>query len=172
MVKKITTLCLSIALATTLEANNNTFVGLELGYTELQGDTLALANQTGHDLNFGFRVGAQSEEWRTTFLYNYQDDIDTDQNLEMGLFTFDYFFMGDKSSMFGKIKPYMGGNLGYANYESTKFDDSFAVYGGQAGLVVDMMDTISVDVSYRHIFSASEQFNHTGGFIVGMNYLY
>lgn len=178
MVKKITTLCLCIALGSTVEAKNDAFIGLELGYGEVQGDTytaggLLLSNNTvGNDLTYGFRIGAQSGEWRTTFLYSYQDDIDTDQNIEMGLFMVDYFFMGDKSSMLGKIKPYLGGNLGYANYESTRVDDSTSVYGGQAGIVVDMMTNINLDLSYRHAFSGSEQLNHVSGFIFGMNYIY
>jgi len=182
MFKRVVVIGLSIIFASSLNAreitDGETFVGLEMGYVGVQGDrslggVVPDPNHTDSNLVYGIRIGTQNDEWRATFLYNYYDNPDSDQNFEMGLFTLDYFFMQGESSTASIFRPYLGLNLGYGNYESSYVPNiNGYLYGGQTGLVVDINDDVDIDFSYRHSFSSEDQFNHIGGFIFGVNYIY
>ena len=99
MVKKIAVALLCVALGSTLYARDdisisNTFVGLEIGYAEVQGNVGTIdgfvlndirQNFVGdYDIEFGIRIGAQRDQWRTTFIFDYYDSEDNDQNIEKG----------------------------------------------------------------------------------------
>lgn len=182
MFKKVVLICLCIIFASSLNArevtNSETFIGLEMGYVNVQGDRILGGvvpdpNHTDSDLIYGIRIGAQNGDWRTTLLYNYYNSTNSDQNFELGLFTLDYFFMDNKSSTLSIFRPYLGLNLGYGNYESSNIGNvNGFLYGGQTGLVVDINKQVDIDFSYRHSFSNEDKFNHVGGFIFGVNYIY
>ncbi len=176
MVKKIAIACLCMALGSSLNARemseSETFIGLEVGYTEVEGDRIGLLDNTDEDVSYGFRIGAQSGEWRTMFLFNYYDNSDTDQNVAQGLFTVDYFLLDPKSSSESTFRPYIGANVGYASYESTFIDDSGFLYGGQLGFVVDVAETVDLDFAYRYSFSDADTLDHIGSFVFGIHYLY
>jgi len=180
MVKLISTVCFGALLVSSLSAreikDSETFIGLELGYSSVQGDRVIAGfntpNFTGSNISYGFHLGAQNGDWRTTLLYSYYNNDATDQNLETGLLTVDYFFTKNKASSFS-IRPYLGTNVGYGNYESTNLaNGNGLVYGGEAGVVIDITNKIDVDISYRHSFSSISIFNHTGGVVFGLNYIY
>jgi len=180
MLKVISTVCFGALLVSSLSAreikDSETFIGLEVGYSSVQGDRLlggiTIPNYSGSNINYGFHLGAQNGDWRTTLLYNYYNNDVSDQNLETGLLTIDYFFTKSKSSSFG-FRPYLGTNIGYGNYESSNLQNGNGmVYGGEAGLVIDITDKIDLDISYRHSFSDISIFNHTGGVVFGVNYIY
>ena len=170
IVKKVATACLCMVLGSSLNAKNmsenEVFIGLEVGYSEVQGERIGLVENTGDDVSYGFRIGAQDDEWRAMFLFNFYDNSENDQNVEQGLLAIDYFFLGDKST----FRPYMGFNIGYANYESTFVEDSGLMYGGQVGFVVVAMDTIDLDFSYRYSLSNASAFDHVGSFIFGIHF--
>lgn len=183
MVKKIVIACVCMAvLGSSLDArelsNSKTFIGLEVGYSEVQGerillpDTTTYFENTGEDMILGFRIGAQNEEWRTMFLFDYYDNSDTDQNLEQGLLTIDYFFMGSEYVSSTAFSPYIGANVGYANYESSYVDASGIIYGGQAGFVVGATENIDLDFGYRYSLSETEELDHVGSFVFAINYVY
>lgn len=176
MVKKIGIACLYIALGSALNAaeisDSQTFIGVEVGYSEVQGERIGLLENTDSDVSYGFRIGAQNTEWRTTFLYNYYDNSDTDQNVEQGLFTLDYFLLGNQSSSESMFRPYIGANVGYANYESSFVEDSGMLYGAQAGFVVNVAETVDLDFAYRYSLSSGDALDHVGGFVFAMNYLF
>ena len=102
LVRKIAVACLCLVLGSSLNAKemlgSETFIGLEVGYSEVQGERIGLVENTGDDVSYGFRIGAQNDEWRTMFLFNFYDNSDNDQNVEQGLFAIDYFFLGEKPS--------------------------------------------------------------------------
>ncbi|MFK5976328.1 MAG: outer membrane beta-barrel protein [Sulfurovum sp.] len=177
MLRKIVVVCLSILVASSLNARevsqNETFIGLEMGYVGVQGDRVLDPKHTDSDLSYGIRIGTQNEDWRAIFLYSYYNNVDSDQNAEFGLFSLDYFFLQKNSSTVSIFRPYLGLNIGYGNYESTNLANVNAyLYGGQTGVVVDINDNIDIDFSYRHSFSDEDAFNHVGGFIFGVNYIY
>lgn len=182
MVKKIAVACLCMAaLGSSLDArelsNSKTFIGLEVGYSEVQGERFLLDNDTyfentGEDMMFGLRIGAQNEEWRTMFLFDYYDNSDTDQNVELGLLTIDYFFMGSQYLSETPLSPYIGANVGYANYESSFVDASGIIYGGQAGFIVGATENIDLDFAYRYSLSQTDELDHIGSFVFAVNYIY
>jgi len=176
MVKKIGIACLCMALGSSLNAaemtDTQTFIGVEVGYSEVQGQRIGTVETTDSDVSYGFRIGAQTAEWRTTLLYNYFDSADSDQNTEQGLATLDYFLLGGQSSSKSMFKPYIGANIGYVNYESSFVDEGGMIYGGQAGVVVNVAETVDLDFSYRHSLSSTDALDHVGSFIFSVNYLF
>ena len=174
MIKKIAVALLCTALGSSLYARDDisqsrTFIGLELGYSEVQGDTFYDLGYTGdYDVEFGFRIGAEKDEWRTTFIYDYYDSSDNDQNVQTLLMTIDYFVLDNGSA----FRPFIGLNVGYANYESTFIEADDWVYGGQVGFVVDVAEMVNLDLSYRYSLSNADAFDHKGSVFFGLNYLF
>lgn len=187
MVKKIATVLLCTALGSTLYAREDIsaskgFIGLELGYATVQGDVGwlngSIPDYKGSDVEYGIRIGAQEKDWRATFSFNYFDGEEDGkkQNYEKGLLSVDYFFLGANESNF---RPFLGANVGYANYESTnEIDMSGFIYGAQAGFVLAIAENIDMDILYRYSISNATQEEHTaeldhiGSVVVGINYVY
>jgi opacity protein-like surface antigen len=181
MVKKILTACLCVVFGTSLSVaetmSTKAFIGLEGGYSEVQGERFQLDNgtyfeNTGKDAMFGLRIGAQDEAWRAMFIFDYYDNSDTDQNVKHLLLTVDYFFVGSQYVSTTPLSPYVGANIGYANYESSFVDASGMTYGGQAGLVIGATENVDLDFGYRYSLSKTDEFDHIGSFIFAINYVY
>ncbi|WP_295418393.1 hypothetical protein [Sulfurovum sp.] len=176
MVKKIAMALVYTALGSSLYAGTisegEKFIGLEVGATEVQGDVGGVLGELDHKENgveFGLRVGAQTEQWRSMVLLNYFDK--DDQNTEKLMVTVDYFFLNSTEEQ-NYFKPYLGANAGYMNYESTNVDENGFLYGAQAGFVVEVMESMDIDIGYRYSLSTADKFDHTGSVVFGMNYLY
>jgi opacity protein-like surface antigen len=174
MIKRIGAALLCTALSTSLYAGDGMgtkgFLGLEVGAASVKADRYYDFGYEGDAVEYGLRLGAQSDEWRTTFAYDHYDSSDDDQNIEKVFAMIDYFFM--KSDVDTKVKPFIGVNIGYANYESTFVDDSDFFYGGQVGVVVGLIENIDVDLSYRYSLSNSDILDNMGSFVFGISYLY
>jgi len=181
---KCATLLLSTLLATTLYGQNEVssgkpFFGLEVGYATVQGDVgegilNTISNYEGSDIEFGVRMGAQENEWRATFGFNYFDGSEDGyvQNYEKFTGNLDYMFLKSNKST---IQPFIGANIGYINYESTNnIDMSGFLYGVQTGVVLSITEHIDIDVQYRYSLGvdASDTFDSIGSAVVGINYLY
>ena len=176
MVKKIVMVLLSTVLGSSLYAENVStaqgFIGLEVGYATVQGDVGGFfpeLDREGDGVEYGIRLGAQTDEWRTILAFDYYDDSDNDQNVEKGYLMVDYFLFQDSESAF---KPFIGLNVGYANYESTLVEDNGFLYGGQAGVVVNVAESIDLDLSYRYSLSSADALDHVGSMVFGVNYLF
>ena len=175
MVKKIGTALLSILLGNSLYAGNlsegEKFIGVEVSISEVQGDGPSdIAGNISNGTSFGVRLGAQNEEWRTMVGLTYFDA--EGRNVERLYGSIDYFFLGSDTDESWVVKPFIGLNVGYANYESIEVDQSGMVYGGQAGAVVNVLDNLSADIGYRYSLSTSAAFDHTGDVVFGFNYQY
>ena len=107
-------------------------------------------------------------EWSRPCIVGDYDCADNDQNVEQLLMTVDYFVLDNDSA----FRPFIGLNIGYANYESTFVEDSGFTYGGQIGFVVDVAEMVNIDLSYRYSLSSVDAFDHVGGVIFGVNYLF
>jgi opacity protein-like surface antigen len=189
MVKKIGIALLCVSLGSTLYARDDIsesrpFIGLEIGYSTVQGDVGGfypgeiIKDYEGSDIEFGVRLGAQKDVWRTTLSFNYfdGDEDGKKQNYEKGLASIDYFFLNSEENNF---KPFLGANVGYINYESTDdIDMSGLIYGAQAGVVLGVTDNVDLDLMYRYTLSNATQddrdtgLDHIGGVVFGINYIY
>jgi hypothetical protein len=156
--------------------SSSKFIGLEVGATQLQGDIGGILPEQDHKvtgIEYGLKIGAQKNIWRTTLILNFFDK--DDQNTEKFIGAFDYFFLksdNNDNSQQMAIDPYFGLNVGYVNYESTGIDESGLLYGGQAGIVVHMVDSLDVDLSYRYSLSNLDSLDHSGSVVLGLNYFY
>jgi opacity protein-like surface antigen len=177
--KKMTAGILAVALSSSLYAGNTenysegrTFVGAEVGFVKLDVsanvfDTLTgltsptFESQSDSSTAYGFHIGAQDAEWRTTLLYSYysnEEGIDTETIHKGGLYL-DYFILQSEVESF-TFMPYIGAHIGYMSYEWTEdtgfgidqvnADDSNVYYGGQVGVAVTVAESFQFDLSYRY----------------------
>ena len=179
MVKKIAIALLCTALGTSLSARDDIsesklFIGFELDGTKTDTSVNFFdAPNLGYDISdntvidYGIRLGAEKDEWRTTLLYTYgNDDKDGhEETMHKGSILLDYFIWNSGSTDYN-IKPYLGAHVGYMNYELvdnnlrgtginvTVADDGGVFYGGQAGVAMTFSDMIQIDISYRYSFTA------------------
>ena len=58
MVKKITIACLCMVLGSTLNAEDKSFMGLEVGYSEVQGERIDSFLNEDKDVSYGVRIGS------------------------------------------------------------------------------------------------------------------
>ncbi|BAF72903.1 outer membrane beta-barrel protein [Sulfurovum sp. NBC37-1] len=156
-------------------AINEKIIGVEIGSAQIEADTYGPFGEESHrsayNVEYGLRLGAQNDTWRTLLIVNYFDSTDDDQKYYRGLGTFDYLLMQDSS-----FKPFIGVNIGYMNYKTSNpngnNDENSFIYGGQAGVLFRVADEIELDLSYRYSLSSSEYVNNTGSILFGLNYIF
>ncbi|MBD3794078.1 MAG: hypothetical protein IE889_07990 [Campylobacterales bacterium] len=148
------------------------FLGIEAGYGEVQATNIIGKSTQVKGVEFGFRIGAQNEEWRTTLSgHNFNKD---GENYFRGMLQFDRFVWASLYKTDDIIfKPYLGVHLGWLMYEgaNTAKEDSF-VYGGQTGIAWNVMRSVDFDFGYRYSFSQIDNVDNIGGFVFGVNYIY
>jgi len=136
--------------------------------------------------NFGIQYGMQTKDYRTTFSYDYSSDF---QTFDIGV---DYFLM---DSMFGtaKVRPYIGGTLGYILYDKTLIvqynenrilanesnandttvSTSDGYYGFDTGFVFYITDNIDLDISYHYyVMDRLEPLDRMTGLSFSIHYFY
>ena len=174
MVKKIAIACLCMALGSSLNARdmsqNKTFIGLEFESTKIDSSSEIYFNDafqgdfgTKSDsvMEYGLNIGAEGEEWRTTFLYTYYNDdmAEAEEIMHKGSLLLDYFIWTTNTGDY-EIKPYIGGHVGYMAYELKAdvgygidqkiVDESDIFYGGQIGVAMTISEIIGLDLSYKY----------------------
>ena len=173
MVKQIVAGILCVLLSSSLYARDDiseskSFIGIEVGAATIEANNIFLGdNYEGSGVEFGIRLGAQNQQWRTLIALNYYDNTDDDQEYFKGIVTFDYLLIQDTP-----LQPYLGVNVGYIDYTSDAMDDTGFLYGGQAGVLYSVTENIQMDVSYRYSIAETDNVNHVGGIIVGLNYIF
>jgi len=212
--KKMTAGILAVALSSTLYAGNTenysegkTFIGAEVGYTAADGSIAFYDDFYGiqrefdlegdNDMEYGFHIGAEDGEWRTTLMYNYfkNDEGTEKETTHKGGLYLDYFIWSSDTNDF-MIKPYIGGHVGYMSYKLTGdigygadevlADDSNFYYGGQVGIAITASNVLEFDLSYRYSLTNLHDMTGTvadipgldvdldsmSGFVVGLNYFF
>lgn len=179
MVKKIGMVLLyTAALGTSLLARGalpeaKTMIGLEIGSAKIQAHNIyspiiGELDYVGQNIEYGFKIGAEKEDWRAFFVANFFDSSsDDDQKYMKGLIEVDYYLMKDSA-----LKPFIGLNVGYINYETTDIDEDGLLYGGQVGVQYDIVENISIDLMYRYSLVNTDNVDHVEGIIFGLNYVY
>ncbi|RLA59071.1 MAG: hypothetical protein DRQ78_11085 [Epsilonproteobacteria bacterium] len=186
MLKRIMIGCFSFMLATFLYAEglskSKTFVGLEGGTgTVYNGVTTLLGNisDTDNDTTiYGIRFGAETEEWRSMVIFDYEENDANNQDVTKGLVSVDYFIANtDYSEVV--FKPYLGLNVGYAQYQASStatgtvsVEEAGLLYGGQAGISIGLYSMIDIDFLYRYSVVDIDEVDHTENFILGLNYFF
>jgi len=175
MSKKLGFVLLCALLGTVVEAEDvsesQKFIGVEVTMAEVQGDVVRRVDpEISQGAGFGLRLGAQNNEWRTMFTFNYFDN--EARNVEKLFLSIDYFFLKSDITENYAIQPYIGMNIGYMNYEAVGIDESGMLYGGQVGGIFSLSESIDFDLGYRYSLSAADALDHTGDVVFGLSYLY
>lgn len=97
----------------------------------------------------GLRYGKQTLNWRTVFTLSGNSDFQTFA-IEIDRILLDELFGTPK------IRPYLGGTVGYLHYDtvSSSSSDGF-YYGGDFGFLIYAAANIDVDLSY-HYYKVSD----------------
>lgn len=175
MFKKMGLVMLCLLSTNVVEAKNMSesqpFIGVEVTVAEVQGDAVRRQDaDTSEGVGYGVRLGAQNEQWRTMFTFNYFDD--EGRNVEKLFLSLDYFFLKSDMTENFAVQPYIGVNVGYMNYEVAGIDESGMLYGGQGGVLLNLLESLDFDIGYRYSLSSANALNHTGDVVFGFNYLY
>jgi opacity protein-like surface antigen len=176
MIRKLGAALLCMALGTTLYARDDIttsklFVGLELEGTKVDSTVELfdgnivyfpkLKDTSDSVIEYGVRLGAAKEDWRTTLLYTYynNDDAGFDETMHKGSLLLDYALWNTGSSSY-TIEPYVGAHIGYMSYalsgdigNGVSLDlgsDTGLFYGGQAGIALTISEVVQLDLSYKY----------------------
>jgi hypothetical protein len=143
------------------------FIGITGGVQSLSLETASTLSDPKDMTSIGIQYGMQSQEYRTTFSYEYASDF---QSIDMSV---DYIFMQE---MFGtaKVRPYFGATLGYMKYSKDSIaDESESYYGFDTGFLFYLTDNIDLDIGYHYYFMERlEPLDTMGGFTVSLHYFY
>jgi opacity protein-like surface antigen len=170
MLKKIAMVLLctvygNVAYADIFESE--TFIGVEIASTEVQGEQPSM---TSDGVSFGVRFGAQNNEWRTIVGVNLYDE--NEYSVEKLFLSVDYLFLKYDEMEEFNVQPYIGLNVGYANYEQGSIDENGMTYGAQAGVIVNVIEKFDIDLSYRYSLSSADAFDHESDLLLGVHYHY
>jgi opacity protein-like surface antigen len=147
------------------------FLGIEAGYGTVKSRNVIGVNEENKGVEFGFRIGAQNEEWRTT-ISGHQFNK-SGQKYFRTMLAFDRFVWASLYETDRIIfKPYLGGHIGWLKYSDNSIDDNGFIYGGQAGLAWNVLKEVDFDLGYRYSFSDINRVDDIGSVVFAVNYLY
>jgi len=172
MLKKI---FLAILLLLTFSEAKDSFsserlLGIEVGYagSDYQVNSVQTSNKA---IELGFRIGAQNRDWRTTFIGNVARD--THQKYQKAMITFDKFVW---QSLYEKdnivFKPYLGGHIGWIKNTADNLTENGLLYGGEAGLVWNVLKEVDFDFGYRYSVTNLDNLDSLDAVTLGVNYIY
>jgi len=146
-------------------------LGIEVGYGNVNTTTGGVSN-TYKDPEYGFRIGAQNEEWRTTFSANFMKTEVIDYKKFM--LQFDRFVWASLYKTDNIVfKPYLGAHIGWMGYtDDFAIEDNGLVYGGQAGIAWNVLNEVDFDLGYRYSVTNMDVVDNIGSITFGMNYIY
>ena len=146
-------------------------LGIEVGYSNVNTNNNNLNTSTS-SAEFGLKIGAQNEEWRTTLSGNFftkEGHKYQKVMLEFDRFVWTSLYKTD-SIVF---KPYLGGHIGWMKYtDNFSLNDNGMVYGGQAGLAWNVLNEVDFDLGYRYSLTNIKEVDSIGSVVFGANYIY
>jgi len=151
--------------------SSDRFIGVEAGYNSIKSTNIIGIQESTKGVEFGFRVGAQNKEWRTT-LSGHAFNKNSIKYFR-GILTFDRFIWASLYKTDNIVfKPYLGGHAGWMKYSSRGVEDNGFLYGVQAGVAWNVLKEVDFDLGYRYSFSDVSTISDLGGFVFAVNYLY
>ncbi len=147
-------------------------LGIEVGYSTVNTSNEIGLNQADSNAEFGLRIGAQNEEWRTTIHVNFMRG--QGRNYQKAMLDFDRFVWASLYKTDSIVfKPYLGAHVGWLRYtDDITVGDSGLAYGGQMGLSLNVLKTIDFDLAYKYTTSDVKDITDLSSFVFGVNYLY
>jgi len=149
------------------------FLGIEVGYSTLESGNIIGVKESNSAIEYGFKIGAQNEEWRTTVDVNFFRD--KEKNYQQARLSFDYFVWNSLYKTDDIVfKPYLGAHIGWMNYtnEVGNSESTGMLYGGQAGLAWNVLNEVDFDLSYKYSKTSIKDIDSLNGFVLGLNYIY
>ena len=154
------------------EANpSKVFVGVQFGKAWVQGSHESGDDYQTDGLSYGLRLGAQNQEWRSMVTF---DHFDNDEVIyDRGEIHADYLFRMATDTVGVGIVPFIGINGGYAKYKARgDIEDGGFTYGGEAGVIFDVSESIDIDVMYQYTVGQADVLDSIGNLKIGVNYKY
>ncbi len=148
-------------------------LGIEVGYGTLKTTDTAGVESSSKDAEYGFRIGAQNTDWRTTLATNFYRA--GDKKYQRAMLEFDRFVWASLYKTDSIVfKPYLGGHIGWMRYtdDAVGTKDNGFLYGGKVGLAWNVLREVDFDLGYRYSVTNISTVNNLGGFVFGVNYIY
>jgi len=167
-------LLFSVLALTSVEAqdafSSERFLGIEVGYGSATYERSSI-DQSSKDVEYGFRIGAQNQDWRTTLVGNIAKG--KDQKYQKAMLSFDKFIWQslykEDNIMF---KPYLGGHIGWIKHTADDLSESGMLYGAEVGVVWNVLDEIDFDLGYRYSVTNLDSLDNIDAMTLGINYIY
>ncbi|CAA6809746.1 MAG: Unknown protein [uncultured Sulfurovum sp.] len=146
-------------------------LGIEVGYTTTTTHDGTVQNKD-RNVEIGFRLGAQNEDWRTMLQANFMKVNGRDyQKVMLNFDRFVWASLYETDSIV--FKPYIGGHVGWLRYtDNISLNDNGLAYGGQMGLALNVLDQVDFDFGYKHTVTDIDSVDNFGSFVFGANYIY
>lgn len=165
----ISTLSLSYAVD---DFSSERLLGIEVGYTTINSTNEIGFNKTSNNVEFGIKIGAQNEEWRTTIHANFMKAQGRDYQkimLDFDRFVWASLYKTDNII----LKPYLGAHVGWLRYtDDIALSDNGLAYGGQMGLALTVLNEIDFDLGYKYTVADIIGVDDIGSLTFGVNYIY
>ena len=165
-------LILGSSLAAKESFSSERLIGIEVGYGTLDTTNNLGKINSKKDVEYGFRIGAQNNEWRTTLSANF--NMVDKEKFQRVMLSFDHFVWTSLYKTDNIIfKPYLGGHVGWMRFtDDIEERDTGMVYGGQAGVAWNVLKEVDFDVSYRYSITDLSKIDKLSSFVFGVNYIY
>ena len=148
-------------------------LGIEVAYTTVGSTNEIGFSKTNKDAEFGLRLGAQNEEWRTTVRLNFMKA--QGRSYQKAMLDFDRFVWASLYETDSIVfKPYLGAHVGWMRYtdDALFLSDNGLAYGGQLGLALNVLDEVDFDLGYRYTIANINGVDSVDSFVFAVNYLY
>jgi opacity protein-like surface antigen len=169
-------LLLSSLLILTLSEAKDSFsserlLGIEVGYAGLDTKDDIGLDESVDSVEFGFRIGAQNKEWRTSIIGNMSNS--NGHKTQKAMISFDKFVW---QSLYKKddivFKPYLSGHLGWIKHTADNISEDGMLYGGGFGLAWNVLDEVDFDLGYRYSVTNLDNLDNFDAVTLGVNYIY
>ncbi|NOZ90829.1 MAG: porin family protein [Epsilonproteobacteria bacterium] len=169
----LTIILFTITISASEEFTSERFLGIEAGYGTVKYTNKIGVTQSEKGVEFGFRIGAQNDEWRTTIsAHNFNKN---GEKYFRTMLQFDKFLWTNLYKTDNIIfKPYIGAHIGWLKYmgDNSSSDDQGMIYGGQVGLAWNVLREVDFDFGYRYSISDINKVDDIGSVVFAVNYLY
>ena len=146
-------------------------LGIEVGYATVSSTNEIGSHKTHSDAQFGLRIGAQNEEWRTTIRANFMKVEGRDyQKIMLDFDRFVWASLYETDSIV--FKPYLGAHVGWLRYTDELSADNGLAYGGQLGIALNVLNEVDFDIGYKYTVADIDTVNDISALTFSVNYLY